>query len=387
MEHAMSVNERTARWYELFSRHAEDLYPGRYTLPYTRQLAEFAEEIIAKKHEKSSLIVAHNYLYPEFHELADFVGDSLGLSFKVRDAGATRVDFGGVFFMGETAKIITGDKTRVFMQADEQTLGCSLVFGTDLAWLVNWKKANPGGILITYINSSARVKAISDYVSTSANTDLIILHAMKQFPGRRILLLPDKFLGYVMRDRAVKAGADSSLVDIYDHAYKGNNASCYVHEDIGVSGVEVMLDDHPDAVLLIHPECGCSAQCIYKVAQGVIPHEKAFVCSTEQMLRRARESSAKEFIVLTELGMVYRLRKELPDKTFLPVSIDATCRYMKGNTLERLHDSLVNDRREIVLNKSGIARSRKGDANAQSAISFDTADRARVAIERMLAIV
>ncbi|RPJ53165.1 MAG: hypothetical protein EHM24_33265, partial [Acidobacteria bacterium] len=140
-----------ARWYDLFSRYAEDLYPGRYSRDRCMELAEQAVEIQRLAAEKKSTVVAHNYLYPEFHEIADMVGDSLGLSFFVRDRKAARVDFESVYFMGATAKIITGDATRVFVPDSAQVLGCSLVFGTDHRWLENWKAANPGGILVTYV--------------------------------------------------------------------------------------------------------------------------------------------------------------------------------------------------------------------------------------------
>ncbi|MDP3940911.1 MAG: quinolinate synthase NadA, partial [bacterium] len=209
-------------WYEQFSKYAEDLYPGRYTKELCLDLAEKAFEIKKLAKQKGSVIVAHNYLYPEFHEIADFIGDSLGLSLNVKNSNATRVDFESVFFMGATAKIINGNKTRVFVQDTPQVLGCSLVFGTSYEYLSDWKKKYPDGIMITYINSDAYTKSLCDYVSTSRNTDKIILEALKKNPGKKILVLPDKFLGHVMKVRALELAekeglaVDPDLIEIYN---------------------------------------------------------------------------------------------------------------------------------------------------------------------------
>ncbi len=381
-----SIRFRMNNWNYLFEKHAADLYPGRYTSDFVRELAEQAEEIHSLQIRKKSLVVAHSYLYPEFHEIADFVGDSLGLALHVRAAQAPRVDFSAVFFMGETAKIILGDKTRVYMQGDDKKLGCSLVFGSDLDWIGRWKKQNPGGVLVTYVNSSAELKAMSDYIGTSRNTDRIIARAWQDNPGQRILVLPDKFLGYVMKARAVKEhGVPADMIDIYDHEHNGCKASCYVHELIGMDGLDNALDENPDAELLIHPECGCAAQCLLKIQRGEIPHGRAFYYSTEGMLEHARKSDKKRFIVATEKGMIYRLRKMLPEKEFIPVSYDAECRYMKGNTLAGLLETLKTDRYEIVINESGIGSS-EGGMPKTFAMKRSVADAARLSVERMMSI-
>lgn len=374
------------RWYERFSRYAEDLYPGRYTRQRCLELAEMGLEIQELAGEKGSTIVAHNYLYPEFHEIAHKVGDSLGLSLYVRDIGAERVDFESVFFMGATAKIITGDATRVFVADNPQELGCTLVFGTDYQWIENWKKANPGGVLVTYINSDAYTKSVSDFISTSRNTDKIIAYAAKAFPGRKILVLPDKYLGYVMKAKAVQAGVDPSLVEVYSYRKGEFNASCYVHEKIGESAVDEALDEHPEAELMIHPECGCASSCLYKLNAGLIPHAKAYFLSTEQMVERARTSSAAQFIVATEKGMVYRLRKELPEKTFLPVSGEAVCDYMKANTFEKLLDSLRSDRLEVVLCDDCCEPKAPYEDDQVIHIQRSVAHKAQVAIGRMFEV-
>ncbi len=388
----MEANALAAEWYALFSRYAADLYPGRYTREKCRQLAEQAVEIRRLAAEKQSTIVAHNYLYPEFHELADKVGDSLGLSFYVRDRQAARVDFESVYFMGATAKMITGDATRVFVSDRPEVLGCSLVFGTDHEWLERWKARNPGGILVTYVNSDAYTKSISDFISTSRNTDKIIAYAVKTFPGRRILVLPDKFLGLVMKQRALEAleqegvSVDPDAIEVYTHAKGEWSACCYVHEKIGDRGVETMMEEHPDAELMIHPECGCASSCLYKLHTGVIPRGKAYFLSTEGMVEHARRSATQTFIVATEKGMVYRLRKECPQKTFLPVSTEAECRYMKANSFDKLLASLRDDRLEVVLCDDCCDLKRPYEDERVIHIQRSVAARARLGIERMLSV-
>lgn len=402
----MTARGRTAsnlarQWYERINRPAADLYPGRYTDDVCRTLAEQALEILALLREKRSTLLVHNYLTPEFHELVRlaaeeglpaYVGDSLGLSLRARDARATRVDFASVFFMGATAKLITGDATRVFVPDDPRTLGCSLVFGTDHAWLDRWKEVNPDGVVITYVNSDAYTKSRSDFVSTSRNTDRIIVEAARQFPGRRILVLPDKYLGYVMRARAIELAAaqgvalDPDDVEVYAHAHGGFRAACYVHEQIGERGVEDALDAYPDAELLIHPECGCASSCLVKLHAGIIPKNRAYFCSTEGMLEHARASPAQRFIVATEMGMVYRLRQELPEKQFLPVSAAAICGYMKANTFEKLLRSLREDRVEIALCDDCCDPRAPYEDGTCVHIPRSTAARAKVAIDRMLEI-
>jgi quinolinate synthase len=391
-EVALSTRELGLKWHELFSRYAEDLYPGRYTLNRCMELAEQADEILRLSKEKGSTIVAHNYLYPEFHEIAEKVGDSLGLSFYVQQKRAPRVDFESVFFMGATAKIITGDMTRVYVSNTPDVLGCSLVFGIDYEWLDEWKRKNPDGILVTYVNSDAYTKSISDFVSTSRNTDKVIVHAVKMFPGRKILVLPDKFLGYVMKARALEAlrreniEIDPNLIEIYDYRKGEYWSACHVHQQIGPDAADIALLQNNDAELMIHPECGCASSCLYKVQSGIIPHEKAYFLSTEQMIERAKISPAKRFIVATEKGMIYRLRKEMPDKEFIPISQNAVCQYMKANTFDNLLGSLRNDRIEIVFCDDCCDPRSPYQDDQVVHIPKSAAERAKKGIERMLAI-
>lgn len=388
----MTSQKLGLHWYELFSKHAEDLYLGRYTKELCLELAEKALEIKKLAKEKGSLIVAHNYLYPEFHEIADFIGDSLGLSLQVKNSNSKRVDFQSVFFMGATAKIINGDKTRVFVQDTPQVLGCSLVFGTSYEFLEDWKKKYPDGIMITYINSDAYTKSLCDYVSTSRNTDKIILEALKKNPGKKILVLPDKFLGHVMKVRALELAAkeglkvDPDLIEIYNVKKGEYWASCYVHEQIGPDATEIALLDHPDAELMIHPECGCAASCLMKLQEGKIPRDKAYFLSTEQMIERAKVTPAKKILVATEKGMIYRLRKEIPDKEFLPVSMKAECRFMKANTLEKLLTSLKEDKLEIVLCDDCCDPKKPYQDDRVVHIQKSVAKKASLGIDRMLEI-
>lgn len=388
----LSSKSLARHWYELFSSFAEDLYPGRYTKEKCNELAKQAIEIKRLAKEKESTIVVHNYLYPEFHEIADFIGDSLGLSLQVKNSNAKRVDFQSVFFMGATAKIINGNKTNVFVEDTPQVLGCSLVFGTDYEWLEDWKRKNPGGILITYINSDAYTKSISDYVSTSRNTDKIIVHALKTFPGKKILVLPDKFLGHVMKVRALELAAketlkvDPDLIEIYNVRKGEFWSACYVHELIGPDASEIALLDHPDAELMIHPECGCAASCLMKLQEGKIPRGKAYFLSTEQMIERAKVTPAKKILVATEKGMIYRLRKEIPGKEFLPVSSKAECKFMKSNTFDKLLRSLKEDRLEIILCNDCCDPKKPYQDDRVIHIQKSIAKKAKIGIDRMLSI-
>ncbi len=385
------VKAIAAQWHEDFNRLAGDLYPGRYTKDICTDLADMAVEARILAEQKKSTIVAHNYQFPELHEVAHFVGDSLGLSFKVRDLKAPRVDFSSVHFMGATAKIIAGEGTRVFVQGDPAVHSCSLVRGTDHAWVERWKQRNPGGIVVTYVNSDVLAKTMSDYISTSANTDKIIVEAARLNPGKKILVMPDKFLGLVMKARALELASaqgvavDPDNIEVYANPFAGYNACCYVHERIGADAPEEALDKYEDSELLLHPECGCASACLFKLNAGLLPKNRVYYRSTEGMLERVRESSAKTFVVGTEKGMIYRLRKLCPDRTFHPISDDAVCDFMKQNTLEKLAASLREDKYEIVFDDAVPAASEVIDGNVIR-LNRTAATRAKVAIDRMLTV-
>lgn len=341
-------------WYDRFNRFAGDLYPGRYTREFVVDLVEQAKEVKSLAAEKKSVIVAHNYQFPELQEVANNVGDSLGLSQYVGEQSNPRVDFCGVWFMGETAKTIVGDRMEVYMPDHP---GCSLVASIDHAKIESWKHHNPDGLIISYINTDAKTKAMSDYICTSRNAAQIVTHAAKTHPGQRMLFLPDKYLGAVS---LAQSGIDRDLVDLYDGA-------CHVHAKIGEHALDEALDRYPDAEILIHPECGCASTCLSKIMASESEFQNAFYLSTEQMIHHAEASPVKEFIVGTESGMLYRLRKDLPEKVFYPVHPDAVCEYMKMNTMEKLLDSLKNDRIEVT-------------------VDAETRQKAQAAIDRMLTI-
>lgn len=379
---------RTAKWYEDFNRFAGDLYPGRYSWDYCRYLEDLARQIEELAEKKQSTIVAHNYLYPELQEISARVDDSLRLSLFIRDQRASRVDFQSVFFMGATAKIITGDATRVFVPDYPDVIGCSLVFGTDYDWIETWKREHPDGILITYINSDAYTKSISDYIATSHNLGKVIVHVAQHHPGQKMLVLPDKFLGYVMKNWAVAQGVSPDLIEIYEFRKGHHNAACYVHDELIPSdSVDIALWEHPEADLMIHPECGCAASCLLKIQKHEIPDTKAYFLSTGGMLKHALESSAKQFLVATEKGMLYRLRKSLPAKEFIPVSDKAVCRYMKACTLEKLLVSLQQDRIEIVLCDDCCDPKKPFQVDNVVHIQRSVAAKAMRPIQRMLSIV
>lgn len=379
-------------WYEQFNRLAGDLYPGRYTPSFCNELAEEAERIRAIALEKRSVILAHNYLYPELHEVADYIGDSLGLSFEVKGTQADRIDFESVYFMGETAKMIVGDSKRVFVPDRPTLIGCSLVFGTDHAWLRRWKEAHPNGIVLTYINSDAYTKSLSDFVTTSRNTDKIIAHVLRAYPGRRILVMPDKYLGFVMKARALEllrnegVSVDPDLIEIYQVKKSPWNAACYVHEKIGEQALDLALLENPDAEVMIHPECGCASSCLLKLDQGIIPRGRAYFLSTQQMIGQAKRSLAKRFIVATEKGMIYRLRKEVPEKEFVPVSDAAECGFMKECTLPKLRRSLEADRLEIMFCDDCCDPEQPFSDDGRVHLGRSVAKKAMLAVERMMAI-
>ncbi len=332
----MTERIQTDTWYEKFNRFAGDLYPDRYSRAFVQELVEQGEEVRRLAEEKESVIVAHNYQYPELQEIAEEIGDSLGLSKFVAEQSRPRVDFCGVWFMGETAKTIVGDRAKVYMPDKP---GCSLVASIDHLRIEKWKQANPDGLVISYINTDAKTKAMSDYICTSRNAAQIVDHAARNHPGKRMLFLPDKYLGAVS---LAQSQVDPGLVDLYDGA-------CHVHAKMGENALEDAYDRHPEAELLIHPECGCASTCLSKIMNHEADFQKAFYLSTEQMIHHADKSPAKEFIVATEMGMLYRLRRDLPEKIFHPVHPEAVCEYMKMNTMEKLLDSLRHDRVEVTI--------------------------------------
>lgn len=309
---------------------------------------EVTQQIKRLKTEKNAVILAHNYQVPEVQDVADFVGDSLGLSQTAAKTDADIIVFCGVHFMAETASIICPEK-RVLLPDLEA--GCSLAATINADQLRAWKAEHPNAVVVSYVNTTAEVKAESDYCCTSTNA-LKVIQAIP--PDKEILFLPDMFLGaYIEKVTGRKM-----------HIWPGE---CHVHAGIRPRDIDAMRAAHPEAELLVHPECGCSSSCMYYQATGDLKGE-VHTLSTEGMIKHARQSPANEFIVATEVGILHRLKKEAPRKTFYPANEKAICEYMKKITLEKVLRSLQDEVYEI-------------------RVPEPTASKARRAIERMLAIV
>jgi len=293
---------------------------------------DLVEEILELKRERNAVILAHNYQTRDIQELADFVGDSLGLSYKARDAKADVIAFCGVHFMAETAKIVNPAKCVILPDLDA---GCSLSESCPADDLEAYLKAHADKnyYVIAYINCSAGVKSLSDVICTSGNAVRIVEAAPKD---RNILFVPDQNLGsWVME----KTGRKMEL-------WKG---SCYVHVEFTANAINKIKEDYPEAEVVAHPEC--------TYAVRVLADE---VCSTEKMIGYCRDSRAKSFVIVTESGMLHRLRREVPGKVFIPGPTDACacsdCRFMKMNTLEKLHAALLNLEPQIIIPEPVRAR-------------------------------
>ena len=286
---------------------------------------DLAEEILALKRERNAVILAHNYQIKEIQELADYVGDSLGLSYQAAKTDAEVIAFCGVHFMGETAKILNPTKTVVIPDMDA---GCSLSDSCPPEKLDAYLREHAARnfYVIAYINCSAGVKALSDVICTSGNAQKIVEAAPKD---REILFVPDQNLGAWVTEQT---GRPMEL-------WKGN---CYVHVEFTRQSIERARAEWPDAPVVAHPECTHAVR--------LLADE---VCSTEKMISYCKNSPAKAFVIVTESGMLHRLRREMPDKVFIPGPTDhcacADCRYMKMNTLEKLHDCLLNLAPEIII--------------------------------------
>lgn len=288
---------------------------------------KLTEEILELKQRKNAVILAHNYQIPEIQDIADYVGDSLGLSRKAGDAEEDVIVFCGVHFMAETASIISPDKVVLIPDLDA---GCSLADSITVDELRKWKAKHPDAVVVSYVNTTAAVKAESDYCCTSSNAVGIV----ESIPeDQKILFLPDKFLGAYVE---MITGRELNI-------WQG---ACHVHEKIGELNLAEKQKDHPDAEILIHPECGCSTSCMMKSAI-YFDCKDGHIHSTSGMLKRASESDAEEFVVATETGILHRMEKENPGKTFYAANEESVCDYMKMITLDNLRDALKYDQYEV----------------------------------------
>jgi quinolinate synthase len=355
------------------------------------QIAALSDEVRALAAERNATILAHNYQVPEVQDVADYVGDSLGLSRRAAAGDSEVIAFCGVHFMAETASILCPEKTVLIPDLDA---GCSLAASIDAEQLAAWRAEYPDGVVVMYVNTTAEVKALTDYCCTSSNAVDVVRHIYDTHgPDTEILFGPDMWLGaYVEKELGKRM-----------HVWDGE---CHVHAGIRPSDIEATRAAHPGAEFLIHPECGCSTSVMEYVAAGDISGEGVHMLSTGGMLAyaeslervaggaadRARPSgedravagdvdgaaggaherpragsSPREAVVATETGMLYPLQMAAPDVNFIPANPRASCVYMKMITLPKLRDALRDTKFEV-------------------RVPSDIAERARVPIDRMVAI-
>ena len=299
--------------------------------------------------ERDAVILAHNYERPEVQDVADFVGDSLGLSREAARTGANVIVFCGVHFMAETAAILSPEKTVLL---PDMAAGCSLASTIDGAQLREWTNELPGAIVVSYVNTTAEVKAESDYCCTSGNAVEVVQSIPEE---KEILFLPDMFLGAHVRRVTARRNI---------HVWMGE---CHVHAGIDPEHINLQRAAHPQAEFLIHPECGCATPVVEAISAGDIDPTGVHILSTEGMIKRPGDSPADEFIVATEVGILHRLRRAHPTKTFYAANDRAQCAYMKVTTLPKVRHALDTLTHQIT-------------------VPDDVAARARRAIERMIAI-
>jgi quinolinate synthase len=311
--------------------------------------ADLVGQIRELAREKRAVILAHNYERPEVQDVADFVGDSLGLSREAARVDAEVIVFCGVHFMAETAAILSPEKTVLL---PDLGAGCSLAATIDAEQLRAWKAEHPGAVVVSYVNTTAEVKAETDYCCTSGNA----VEVIEAIPAdREILFLPDFFLGNHVRRVTGRKNI---------HVWMGE---CHVHAGITPQSLSRQRAEHPGAEVLVHPECGCATNVVEAISAGAIPAEGVQILSTEGMIRRPSQSASSTFIIATETGILHRLRRGNPDKVFIAASDRAECQYMKLTTLPKVVQSLERLEHRIT-------------------VPPDIAARARLALERMVAI-
>jgi quinolinate synthase len=323
------------------------------TLLQLYDVHELQAEVRALAEERDAVILAHNYQLPEIQDVADYVGDSLGLSRQAAAAGASVIAFCGVHFMAETASVLSPGKTVLIPDLDA---GCSLADAITADQLRAWQAEHPGAITVMYVNTTAEVKALTDYCVTSANAVSVVEHILREHGSdTEILFGPDMFLGAYVERQVGRAL----------HVWDGE---CHVHAGIRPRDIEQVRAAHPGADFLIHPECGCSTSVMEYAGAGDIDDTGVHMLSTGGMLRYAAQARpGATAIVATEIGMLHPLREAAPDTEFIAANERAACTYMKMITLPKLRDAL----RDLV---------------HEVKVPADIADRARVPIERMVAI-
>ena len=315
-------------------------------------------EVRALAAERNAVILAHNYQVPEVQDAADYVGDSLGLSRRAADVDADVIAFCGVHFMAETASILSPDKRVIIPDLDA---GCSLADSITPAQLSAWQAKHPGAVTVMYVNTTAEVKALTDYCVTSSNAVKVVEHIYATHgPDTQVLFGPDMWLGaFVQKELGLQG---SGTFHIWD-------GECHVHAGIRPDDIAAVRAQHPGADFLVHPECGCTTQVMEYVAAGDIASTGVHMLSTGGMLDYAREHAGRggTAIMATETGMLHQLRMAAPDVDFVAANERAACKYMKMITLPKLRDAL---------------RDLSGEVKVDPAL----AERARIPIERMVAI-
>jgi quinolinate synthase len=319
------------------------------------EIATLQDEVRALAADRDAVILAHNYELPEVQDVAHYVGDSLGLSRQAAAAAQGTIVFCGVHFMAETASVLCPDKLVLIPDLDA---GCSLAASIDAAQLRDWKAQHPQGIVVMYVNTTAEVKALTDYCVTSANAVQVVQHIYDQHGfDAEILFGPDMWLGaYVER-----------VVGRRMHVWDGE---CHVHAGIRPADVDAVRAAHPSADFLIHPECGCSTSVMEYVAAGDVSSAGVHMLSTGGMLdyaRDVRDAGAREVVVATEVGMLHPLQMAAPELSFIAANPEASCQYRKMITLPKLRDALRDLRYEVK-------------------VAPEIAALARVPIDRMVAI-
>ncbi len=312
-------------------------------------MSTWAQEVRQLARDRDAVILAHNYQLPEIQDVADHVGDSLALSRIAAQVKESTIIFCGVHFMAETAKILSYDKTVIIPDA---RAGCSLADTINAEQLRTWKAEHPGAVVVSYVNTTAAVKAETDICCTSSNAVEVV---QSIDPNTEILFCPDQFLGA----HAQRVTGRTNM-----HIWMGE---CHVHAGINGQDLKAMVAAEPEAELFIHPECGCATSAMYLASSGAVPAERTKILSTSGMITAAKETQAKKVLVATETGMLHQLRKANPLVIFEPVNRAAVCKYMKMNTPEKLLEALRTGNEEVTVPR-------------------DIADRARLSVERMIAI-
>src|SRR5215207_6919966 len=324
------------------------------------EISRMSEEVRALAAERNAVILAHNYQVPEIQDVADVMGDSLGLSRQAASTDADVIVFCGVHFMAETASILSPEKTVLI---PDLGAGCSLSDSINADQLRAWKAEHPGALVVMYVNTSAEVKAETDYCCTSGNAVQVVEHIWREHgEDTEILFGPDMWLGaFVERETGIKGDPERRA---RFHIWDGE---CHVHAGIRPEDIETVRDEHPNAEFLIHPECGCATQAMEYVASGDIDHDGVQMLSTGGMLKYMEKHPDGEYIVATENGMLYPLQQEAPKAKLIEANRMAFCKYMKMITLPKVRDSLRDFKFEVK-------------------VPEEIAERAKLPIERMVAI-